>query len=165
MNPEFSHPLVLERVPRGGLRLRLAADAAARERLAKRFGLLSLGRLEAELALRPVEGGRVAVTGRLSAAVEQPCVVTLEPVAQEVEEAVEWLLLPDGIEPTEDLDSEGPDEIESEAGVADLGEALAQQLSLALDPFPRAPGAELPEAYRGEDTGPFAALARLRKDG
>ncbi len=46
----------------------------------------------------------------------------------------------------------------------DLGEAVAQTLSLALDPHPRKPGAELDEAaLRAGEANPFAAaLAKLR---
>jgi hypothetical protein len=92
---------------------------------------------------------------------EQACVVTLDPVLQRIDEPVAWRLLPAGMEPSDGDDD--PDDIETEASVADLGEALAQQLSLALDPYPRAPGAEVPEAYRPDGaSGPFAALARLR---
>jgi hypothetical protein len=59
---------------------------------------------------------------------------------------------------------EDPDDLPAEAGAVDMGEALAQQLSLALDPYPRAPGAELPaEATDGGAHGPFAALAKLKR--
>jgi uncharacterized metal-binding protein YceD (DUF177 family) len=165
MSSEFSHPLALDAVPRQGLTIRLSADAAQRQALAQRFGLLALHSFEGELALKPAETGRVRVTGSLRAEVEQACVVTLEPVAQSVSEAVDWVLLPEGQEPSDDLEAEGPDEIEAEHNVADIGEALAQQLSLALDPYPRKPGAELPEGFGGEAGGPFAALAKLRRDG
>jgi hypothetical protein len=162
MTPEFSHPLVLANVPAEGLTLRLEADAAARARLAERMGLLALHALTAELRLRPEPEGCIGVRGRMRAEVEQACVVTLDPVAQSVDEEVAWRLLPAGMEPTDGDDD--PDDIETEDGVADLGEALAQQLSLALDPYPRAPGAELPAEY-GPDaaSGPFAALAGLQR--
>ena len=50
----------------------------------------------------------------------------------------------------------------------DIGEAVAQQLSLTLDPFPRAPDAGFPEAEQAEATetvrsNPFAELAKLAK--
>ena len=161
MTPEFSHLLVLNNVPAEGLALRLEADAPARARLAERLGLLALHALSAELRLQPEPQGCIGVRGELHAAVEQACVVTLEPVPQRVDEPVAWRLLPAGMEPTDGDDD--PDDIETEAGVADLGEALAQQLSLALDPYPRAPGAELPaDGQFGPAAGPFAALARWR---
>lgn len=164
MTPEFSHPLVLANVPAAGLALRMEADAATRGRLALRLGLLSLEALTAELRLTPAEEGCIAVRGRLQARVSQECVVSLVPVAQDVVEDVAWRLLPAGHEPTDGDDD--PDDIESDQGVADLGEALSQQLSLALDPYPRAPGAALPAGYGPDATaGPFAALLALKPRG
>ena len=49
----------------------------------------------------------------------------------------------------------------------DLGEILAEELSLALDPYPRAPDADQRLAEFSGDgndaAGPFEALARLRR--
>jgi hypothetical protein len=164
MTPEFSRPLALANVPAEGMELRLEADGAVREAVAQRLGLLALHSLVGELSLRPVMEGCIAVRGRLLAELEQACVVTLEPVPQRVEEDFAWRLLPAGMEPSDGDDD--PDDIETEAGIADLGEALVQQLSLALDPYPRAPGAELPEKYRADDaSGPFGALRKLRPEG
>jgi hypothetical protein len=161
VKPEFTYPLILANVPAEGMSLRLEADAAAREAVARRLALLALHSLVGELALHPVAEGCIAVRGRLLAELDQACVVTLEPVPQRVEDPVAWRLLPAGMEPSDGDDD--PDDIETDAGVADLGEALVQQLSLALDPYPRAPGAELPEAYRPDgESGIFGALARFR---
>ena len=159
--PEFSRPLVLGRVGPEGRREVLEADAAEREALARRFGIPSIGRFRAELLLRPEPDGAVRAEGRLEAEVVQSCVVTLEPVPQRVEERVALRFLPAGREP-----DEGPEEVDEvetgEDGTADLGEALAEQLALALDPYPRAPGATLPEAATAGSAHPFAALGRLR---
>lgn len=159
--PEFSRPLPLGLVGPEGRHERLEANGAEREALARRFGIPAIAALRAELELRPESDGAVVARGRLSARVTQACVVTLEPIEQQVEEAVALRFLPPGREP-----ADGPeemDEIATEYGVADLGEAMAEQLSLALDPYPRAPGAALPEAGEGAGaaTGPFAALAGL----
>jgi len=164
MTPEFPHPRVLAHVPAGGQQLRREADAWARVALARRMGILAVHALTAELTLRPVEEGRIAVTGRLRAEVEQECVVSLEPVRQRVAEDIAWRLLPDGMEPSDGDDD--PDDIEGPGGVVDLGEALAQQLSLALDLYPKAPGAKRPDDPG--DTGPhgpFAMLAKLKQPG
>jgi len=164
VTPEFPHPLVLAHVPAAGQRLVLEADAAQCAALARRMGILAVHALRAELDLRPIEEGRIAVTGRLAAEVEQECVVSLEPVRQSVAEEFAWRLLPDGVEASDGDDD--PDDIEGPGGVVDLGEAVAQQLSLALDPYPRAPGAVRPDDP-GDDGahGPFAALAKLRRPG
>jgi uncharacterized metal-binding protein YceD (DUF177 family) len=161
--PEFSRPLALGRVGPEGRREVLEADAAEREALARRFGIPSIERFRAELVLRPEPGGAVCAEGRLEAELVQSCVVTLEPVPQHVEEPVALRFLPGGQEP-----GEGPediDEVETVNGTADLGEALAEQLALALDPYPRAPGATLPEEATDTSVNPLAALGRLRDRG
>lgn len=162
MSPEFSHRLPLGQVPAAGRDLRLEAGPAEREALARRFGLLALHVLAADLRLAPDAEGAIQVTGRMTAELEQECGITLVPVRQSVSEPVAWRLLPDGIEPSDGEDE--PDDIESEQGIADLGEALAQQLSLAIDPYPRAPGAELAEGAGDQEAhGPFAALLKLKR--
>ncbi|MGG5808178.1 YceD family protein [Falsiroseomonas sp. CW058] len=162
--PEFSRPHRL-----GPERRHIVLEATAGEcsALAARFGILGVGALRAELDLLPESSGVVRVQGRLRAAVEQACVATLEPVAQEVDVPLALRILPDGTPPTDD-DPDSPDEIESEGGVVDLGEAVAEQLALALDPYPRAPGAEIelpddPLDAPAAKPNPFAALARLKR--
>jgi hypothetical protein len=164
VTPEFSHRLAIAKVPAGGQALNLAASAEERAALAARFDLLALHGLSAELRLMAGLEGVVHVTGRLTAELEQACGITLAPVRQSIAEAVAWRLLPEGMEPSDGEDE--PDDIETEQGVADLGEALAQQLSLAIDPYPRAPGAEMPQGL-GDDGahGPFAKLLTLKPQG
>ncbi len=133
--------------------------------LARRFGIPAVNRLRAELLLRPEPGGGVRVGGRLAAEVVQDCCVTLEPVVQQVEEAVDLRILPPGQDPADD-DPDAPGRGPGRGGRrGDLGEAMAEQLALALDPYPRAPGAELPEAGAEPDPArtPFGALSALRK--
>ena len=170
---EFSHLLGREQLRRGLQRLSLVADAGQRAALARRFGLLALDRLQAEVALTPDSGGELLrVEGHLSAAASQACVVTLEPVAALVEEDFslqfsfllevasterELLVDPEAEDPPEPLGPEG----------LDLGEALAQQLAVALEPYPRAPGAALDPALAapepaGDPEGPFAELIAFK---
>lgn len=158
--PEFSRPVALGLVGPEGRWEALEADEAERAALALRLGIPAVERLRAELRLRPEPGGAVLAEGRLSAAVVQSCVVTLEPVAQRIEEDVALRLLPAGREP-----EDGPDEVDeiaTQGGVADLGEAVAEQLALALDPYPRAPGAALPAEAADAGEHPMAALTKLR---
>ena len=143
MPPEFSRPLNPGRIGPEGRTERLEATEQERAALARRFSIPEVGRIAAEIRLVPEPGGSIRGTGRLEADVVQSCVVTLDPVPQRVEEAIDLRFLPPEAAPSDD--PEGPDEIPMEAAVIDLGEAVAEQLALALDPFPRAPGAELPE--------------------
>jgi uncharacterized metal-binding protein YceD (DUF177 family) len=147
MNSEFSHRLPLVQVPAGGRDLRLEATSAERDSLSRRFGLLGLQDFTAELTLVPDVEGAIQVRGRMRAELDQECGITLVPVHQSVDEPVAWRLLPEGMEPSDGEDD--PDDIESEQGAADLGEALAQQLSLAIDPI-RAP--RVPSSPRGSAT-------------
>ena len=169
MAPEFSRPVSLARLSPEGREERLVATPAECAALAQRFAIPAINRFSAVLRLRAEPGGLATVSGRISAEVVQACVVTLDPVVQQVEEAVALRILPPGEEPSDD--PEGPDEIEAEGDSVDLGEAMAEQLSLALDPYPRAPGAALPgpeappEAPEPAPKSPFAALAALRKPG
>ena len=164
--PEFSRPVRLTPDPRDVV---LEASGPERAALAARFGILGIRALSARLSLRPEPGGTVRARGMLSAEVEQACVVTLEPVRQRVEAALDLRILGEGEAPA-DEDPDSPDEIESRGGIVDLGEAVAEQLSLALDPYPRAAGAELPpldppeppEPEPEPKPNPFAALAKLR---
>jgi uncharacterized metal-binding protein YceD (DUF177 family) len=164
---EFERFYDLRHLPSGAQQLEAgAAECAA---LAARFALVRIERLVAEVTLMR-EGPVVLATGRLKAEVVQSCAVSGEDLAVSIDEPVALRFVPPAATPGEDeieLDSAGPDEIELDGTRFDLGEALAQSLALAIDPFAIGPAAE--EARHragllaeGED-GPFAALAALRK--
>ncbi|MDB5316074.1 MAG: hypothetical protein JWO26_1841 [Rhodospirillales bacterium] len=169
MNPEFSRPLAVARIGPPGRRERFAASAAECAALAERFGIPAIDKLEAELSLAPAKGGAVAAEGWLRAEVVQSCVVTLDPVPESLDIPLRLRFIPEGDEPSDDPDT--PDEIEIEAGMIDLGEAVAEQLSLALNPYPRAPGAQLPPELEPSPEPepepakihPFAALKAPRE--
>ena len=164
MKTEYSHRLPLAYVPASGQSLNLVAGPEERAALAARLDLLALHVLEAELRLQPGPDGAILVHGTMRAELDQACGITFAPVRQSVSEAVAWRLLPEGIEPTDGEDD--PDDIETEQNVADLGEALAQQLSLSIDPYPRALGAEMPTDLGGDAAqGGFAALSKLKRPG
>jgi hypothetical protein len=161
--PEFPRPLALALVGETGREEHLVATTAECAALAARFGILGIGRLTATLRLRPEADGAVLAEGRLSAEVTQACGVTLEPVVQQVDEPLAFRFLPAGAEPDEEPDA--IDELETRHGVAELGEAVAEALALALDPYPRAPDAELPPEAQDAGDNPFGALASLQRGG
>ena len=179
---EFSRPLALDAVGQEDLVMEISATEEERYALVRRFGLLALSKLKAELRLRRrEEAGILLVEGRIEAEVTQACVVTLEPVTSRLAEPVEWRY---SLEPSvTDAGSEGtrggpeveveieeidPPEPVGPEGI-DLGEAVAQQFSVALEPYPRAEGASLAhlewaDAGRPEKPdGPFAVLESLRR--
>lgn len=172
---EFSRPVRVDQVPANGMELDLSAKPAEREALARRFGLQSLDSLTATVWLKAVAGGTlIRLSGSLAAKVVQTCVVSLEPVPQEVAESFTLSFSADQDEPAPGSelelsfdDEDPPDPIIG--GAIDVGEVVAEQLALALDPFPRKPGtafAETAEDGPAEEKrpSPFAVLAQLRKN-
>jgi uncharacterized metal-binding protein YceD (DUF177 family) len=160
-------PVRLEDVPETGLHLDLAADEHVRAGLAALVGVVDIPRLEAVLDVVR-HGNGLRATGRVSATVGQTCVVTLEPVQNEVDEAIDVIFKPPsaGDAAVEDipgeLDADEPPEVLAD-GTADLGALAAEFLLLGIDPYPRKPGAEFtPPAEQGAAESPFAALARIR---
>lgn len=171
--PEFSRPFAIEDIEARGASVELVADAEERRRLAGRFDLLALDRLVARLEVtRGASGIPIRVRGRLRASVVQSCVVSLEPVASEIDEPIEAEYGPASSEgPEEVVHLDQPDPPEPlEGDSLELGELVAQHLSVALDPYPRKEGAEPPEwgnpgdaeGSAGRDN-PFSVLASLRK--
>lgn len=165
--PEFSRPVSAEKVGRGGMTVDIEATPAERAGLARRFGLVGLGSLAARCRLRPVAGGMIELSCALTARVTQECVVTLAPVAADIAESFQlrYALNPAALPlPAEDeIDMAADDPPEALAdGAIDLGEAVAQHLALALDPFPRAPGAAFDPGGPEKTGNPFAILSRLK---
>lgn len=171
--PEFSHRVAVERIPASGLTLHLAAGADARAALAARFGLLALDRLEGDLTLAR-DGRGVGLVGALVAEAVQACAISGEPVEARVSEAVALRFEPPADVPADaeiELSGDALDVLPIEEGAIDLGEALAQSLAIALDPYPKASADVLAEARRrlaSEDAlaaearraNPFASLRR-----
>ena len=164
---EFSRIERLDTIGADAREVRIVADAAERAALARRFDLLSVERLEAVITIRREAAG-IAARGTVSAAVVQPCSVTGDPVPSAIEEPVALLFVDagHGVEEEVELDADALDTIEIEGGGIDLGEAAAETMALALDPFPRSPAAAAALKDAGvvseEEAGPFGALAGLK---
>ena len=161
MPPELFRPVLLSQVPAAGRDLEVRATPDECLALAGRLGIETLRDLTAALRLKPEQDGPVLVTGRLQARLAQLCVVSLEPVAQRVETTIAWRLLPPG-RAASDTPDDSVDEIETTNGPVDLGELLAEELALALDPYPRHPNAALPPEASDANANPFARLAALK---
>jgi uncharacterized metal-binding protein YceD (DUF177 family) len=162
MTPELHRPIAVERVGRAGLDVTVKADAAESAALARRMDLPAVQSLTCRFRLEQDASGEMIAHGHLAAHVVQTCIVSLEDFATIVEERFTVRCVPQG-EETDDVDPETPDEITCVDGILDLGEAAAEQLALALDPYPRAPGAELPEIEGEPDAHSFDALAALKR--
>lgn len=147
----------------------IEADADERAALARRFEILSIGSLTAKTEVRR-QGSDVYAEGRLKADVAQSCVATGVELTATIDAPFKIVFRPEmpieapdaGIE----LSEAECDVVFYSGGAIDLGEAVAETLALALDPYPRAPDADavLKEAgvFSEAQAGPFAALATLK---
>lgn len=173
--PEFSRPHRLDQIGAGESQVHIAATPEERAALAARFDLPSIELLEADYAIRRDAAGIIA-RGRITARVTQSCIATGDPVPASIDEDFAIRFLPETDTASEDeveLDSDECDTVFYTGSAVDLGEAAAETMALALDPFPRSPAAEETlrqagvlseeEARRqAEESGPFGALAALR---
>ena len=173
--PEFSRPVPVDGLGDGGTVVEIEAGAEERKALARRLGVLSVDRLDATLRLvRRRDGTCVRLVGDLRARMTQACVVTLKALSTDIKAAVDRLFGPDAPGAAEDevmvsLDDADPPEAIVD-GVIDVGEVVAEQLSLEIDPFPRAAGAVFDgyssapaAAGGGAADGPFEALSGLKR--
>ncbi len=169
MAPEFSRLIDTRSI--GNDPVRLEATEAERAALAKRFGIVAIHRLTAEIALEPVKPAILAA-GRLTAEIVQSCAISGEDLSVAVAEPLSLRFVPERSVGTPDeeleLSAHDLDEMEFSGTQFDLGEAVAQTLALAIDPFLEAPGADefrRKSGFFGEGAvSPFAALAKLKKD-
>lgn len=176
---EIEHIVDLERVGARGLAVEINPTENERTALAKRFGFLGLPAFTARLMIDRRVGDQVVVEGRLRGKIVQACILTLDPVTQELDETFRLVFqanLHEERDPEsgEALVSAHPDAPEPLAGShLDVGEIVAEQLSLAAEPYPKRPGAKLedvlPKLRAGARPGkseqrrhPFAGLASLR---
>jgi uncharacterized metal-binding protein YceD (DUF177 family) len=174
--PTFTRPIEVASIPPGGLSRTVAATASEREALGKALGLLDLRVLTAEFELAPASGGVITVEGRVRAEIVQACVVSLVPVEQSIDEPVSVRFAPagspaappakPGAEMMVDPHLTDPPDMLLEPTI-DLAGIAVEHFMLAIDPYPRAPGAKLPEEYveppAAAGDSPFAALAGLRE--
>ncbi|MBY0511085.1 MAG: DUF177 domain-containing protein [Rhodospirillaceae bacterium] len=196
--PEFSFPVDITTLPAIGRSYPIKASPEECGLVAARLGLQSIGAINAVLEITPAGKGLIKVTGTVKAEVVQTCVVSLAPVPAHVEDAVsatfvtEERAAADALkkerakarksvpkkaageeEEVIGLQGDDPPEIARD-GRIDLGEVAVVHLALALDPYPKAPGAAFDaQAWGGEGekdekatvVSPFAALAKLKKPG
>ena len=169
----WTHPIRLGELTRGPIEVRLAPDTAVRQALAKHLALESLPALVADLRVRPWLDG-AEITGRFTATVGQICGVSLDPFEQDLSGEIALQVVPPGspnaYDESEggvlelDLDTpEPPDVLEGDE--IDLAHIVVEHLALAIDPFPRKPGAEFVYTPDTPEESPFAVLKALKKDG
>lgn len=166
--PEFSRLERIDTIGEGARSVSITADAAERSALAERFGLLAVDRLEATFRVQRDAAGVVA-RGEVRAAVVQACSVTEEPLPVTVSEDVALRFVTEQEATAEEeieLDLDALDTMPYDGAAIDLGEAAAETMALALDPFPRGPNAAAALRAAGviseEEAKPAGARAGLK---
>jgi hypothetical protein len=169
--PFWSVTVSIDDIPETGSHLHIAADEETRARIARAAGLRDLPRLEASFDLLKKGDDALSVVGEVSGTAGQNCVVTLEPIDNEIVEPVDLLFSAqpqvhisdeDGKATLQFSDAEPPEPLSN--GTVDLGAVATEYFLLGLDPYPRKPGAQFePPAQERASESPFAALAALKK--
>ncbi len=172
--PEFSRIIKLKAIAAGELELSATADE--RTALASRFGIESVESLDAKVVFEG-DGPKLRVTGTMVADVVQSCAISGEDFPHRISEALDFVFVPAGEQSVDvagmetgadieiELQSDELDEIEYDGDSFDLGEAIAQSLGLAIDPYAEGPGADAARKNAGisSDDAPSGPLAEALK--
>ena len=176
---ELERIVDLDRMGNKGTAVEIVASDGERAALAKRFGFLGLPAFSARVTVDRRPGGQVVVEGRLKGRLVQACILSLDPVVQELDDAFRLVFAenladerdPESGEAVLNAQADAPEPLEG--NLLDVGEIIAEQLSLTADPYPRRPGMKLddvlPKARGGarkaqpeQRRHPFAGLAALK---
>ena len=171
-NP-WSVPIAVAQIPDTGLHRDLDTSPTERKALADLGGLRDILSANASLDVTPMREGRVHVVGRVRARVGQNCVVTLDPIENDIDEAIDLIFAPpeqipalaDLVDEAAESDVEIPDPPEPiVGGMIDLGRLATDALFLGIDPYPRKPDAifEPPAVPDDPEDHPFAALKAMK---
>jgi hypothetical protein len=167
----WSATVRLDEIGETGRHVELEASEAVRAALAEPAGVDAVERLVARFDLTRRGRDRLHVSGEVSGTVRQTCVVTLEPIEDQINEAIEVDFAPpaESMDPAAevDLDAASPGEVEPLIGNSvDIGLLAAEFFILGIDPYPRKPGAafDAPKTAADPADHPFAQLAALQKN-
>jgi hypothetical protein len=155
----------------GGAEVSIAATAEQRTKLAEWAGVGSVETFEAQVELGRRSATRFAYDATLIADITQSCVVTLEPVRSHLRLNISRIMHLTGVSrrpglASHELSPGSEDAAETiQDARYDLASPLLEEFSLAVDPYPRAPGVVF-KAPQDSDTAesPFLALKRLKRD-
>ena len=170
-----------EDIDESGVKKEVTLPEECKAALCQRLNLHSIKSLKASLRFeRHAVNKAIHVEGTITADVEQKCVVTMEPVSEQVSDTFEAWYSDKGQtvsfakarrermsaqEQEEQAvlgEEDDPEEIVD--GKVDIGELIVQYVSLALEPYPRIAGARgnfgdpLEDAPEDTYNNPFAAL-------
>ncbi len=177
--PEFSHVVEIQKIPSLGRMFKISASAEELEALVKRLDLLSFDEFNVSAKVIPLgRSSVVRVEGHIFAKLSQSCVISLKPVPLVIDEEFMLEFAPETGEEQVEREfvlSEGDPYEPLENGKIDVAEVATQQLSLGLDMYPRAEGADINQIQEdaekagrkfevnGAKNNPFSVLAKLKE--
>jgi uncharacterized metal-binding protein YceD (DUF177 family) len=161
--------LMPSKLPKQGERLNGKADEHALVGIATQLKILRIEQLSWELQAKPWGKKGFRLDGVVKATVAQACIVTLAPVIEHIEEAVDLRFVPEetvrekprktGFEEDINFDATPEDEPEIYSGDSfDVMPFVIEHLALGLDPYPRSNGA----AFTEIETAPEETSALTR---
>jgi uncharacterized metal-binding protein YceD (DUF177 family) len=166
-------PVAVAEIPEIGLHREIEASPGELRSMAEVAGLREIASANAALDVTPMGGGRFHVGGRVRARVGQTCVVTLDPIENDIDEPVDLVFAPpEQIPDLAELVDDANEEIETPDppepivdGIVDLGRLTTDALFLAIDPYPRRKDAVFEPLVEpaDPDAHPFAALKALQR--
>ncbi len=175
----ISISVTLRMVTTNGHRVKFEADAETREKIADLFDLIVLDSFVAKATLVPWRRDGVQLDGEIIARLSQACIVSLEPVSDQIEQSFRLRLVREGSKLARQLttlDEEAPVTLDDDdipdpfsGETIEVGAIFLEQLALALNPYPRVEGKEFADSAFAETDqpaqreNPFAALEALKK--
>jgi hypothetical protein len=170
--PPISRTFDLNRLSEAGYETTIEPGPEDRKELAKWADVVAVNRFMGRLLLRRLASNRFAYEAHLEADIVQECTVSLEPVLSNIAmDFTRELHLVPHVKKVVDISGE----LSSAAGDADVPEEIdnprfdiaapvLEEFLLAIDPYPKAPGAslDLPEPETAKPESPFAALKALK---
>jgi hypothetical protein len=168
----WSATIRLEEIGDAGRHIELEASEPVRAALARPAGVDAVERLVARFDLTRRGRDKLHVSGEVSGTVRQTCVVTLDPLVNDVSEAIDVTFAPppEQVDKTPDIDLDAAssnEEVEPLTGNSvDLGLVATEFFILGIDPYPRRPGVsfDAPKSAPDPQSHPFARLAALQKN-
>lgn len=175
----FSYPVKVGHISANPVEVRVEASPEELAGLARLWRVDDVRSLKATLSIARWKKDGVRLKGHVDATIVQSCVVTLEPVETAISEDFEQIFVPEGSKLARlmtgeqgeiVLDPDGPDIPEPFTGDSiDAGEAVAECVALAIDPYPRKQGIEFAAHIEDDETtsvkpSPFAVLKDWKKD-
>ena len=171
--PKIAEPLEVSSIGSAPVDHQVRTTEESRRQLATAWGVLEVPQLTADLTIERKKDGVVLVNGTVNGEIVQECVVSFQPVRQRIDEVVESRFTErpseghadqrPGAEIHVDVAAETPDPLRD--GRLDIGTVILEHAALAIEPYPRAEGAEIPEKYARKNgdfaESPFAKLSQL----